>query len=247
MCGMKNTFETSLAHVLVHEGGFSNHPADPGGATNRGVTLAVFRRHYGASMGVDDLRAITDEQLDHIYKTGYWNACRCDELPAGIDYVVFDQAVNSGPGRAARWLQSSLGVGVDGRIGTKTIDAAVAADAAKVINDMCDRRLAFLEGLKTWPVFGKGWSRRVKGVRGFGLELCRNEAPMHTPVVDYEIVRLGSRGPWVEKLQAALGIEVDGKFGPTTKATLEQFQASEGLLVDGVAGRNTYRALGLLE
>ena len=145
---MQKNFANALKHVLVHEGGYVDHPKDPGGATNKGVTLAVFQRFYGASKSKNDLRAITNEQLEHIYKTGYWDKCRCDDLPAGVDYVVFDQAVNSGPGRAAKWLQAVVGVPVDGGIGPQTIAATLQQDAAQVINAMCDERLAFLQRLK---------------------------------------------------------------------------------------------------
>lgn len=102
---MKENFEQSLQYVLVHEGGFADHPSDPGGATMKGVTLATFRRHFGANKSVNDLKNITQAQLEQIYRSGYWDKCRCDQLPSGVDYAVFDGAVNSGPGRSAIWLQ----------------------------------------------------------------------------------------------------------------------------------------------
>ena len=172
---MQKNFEDSLDHVLVHEGGYVDHPDDPGGATNKGVTIAVFREFYGESMTKDDLRNITDEQVQHIYKTGYWDKCKCDDLPDGVDYVVFDQAVNSGAGRSAKWLQAAVGADVDGAIGPQTIAATNARDANQVINDMCDERLAFMKRIKNgelWKTFGRGWQARVDGVREHGLELA---------------------------------------------------------------------------
>jgi len=187
---------------------------------------------------VDDLRAISDAQVEHIFKTGYWDKCWCDDLPDGVDYVVFDQAVNSGPGRSAKWLQAAVGVPVDGVIGPQTLNATNQRSPAQVINAMCDARLAFLQQLDTFEIFGRGWQRRVAGVRADGLRLATS--------VNYDIVRLGSRGPWVEKLQKALGIPVDGIFGPITDAALKAYQQEQGLTVDGVAGKMTYQALGLI-
>jgi lysozyme family protein len=252
---MQKNFAYSLQLVLVYEGGYVDHPRDPGGATNKGVTLDVFRRFYGPSKTKNDLQAITDAQLEHIYRTGYWDKCRCDELPDGVDYVVFDQAVNSGPGRSAKWLQAAVGVSVDGAIGPQTINAARQRSPAQVINAMCDVRLAFLQQLNTWETFGRGWKTRVDGVRADGLRFATGAiaSPQSAPVapgtplsVEYDVVRLGSRGPWVEKLQQALGITVDGIFGPATEAALKAFQQEEDLTVDGVAGKMTYRALGLI-
>lgn len=251
---MHNNFADALRSVLVHEGGYVDHPRDPGGATNKGITLAVFQRHFGASLGKDDLRAITDEQVAHIYRTGYWDKCKCAELPSGVDYVVFDQAVNSGPGRSAKWLQSVIGVAVDGGIGPQTLAAAGNKPAADIINQMCDTRLEFLRGLSHWDTFGRGWQRRVDGVRAHGLQLAGvTSAPDSppdpgpvTPSVDFEVVRKGDRGPWVVKLQEALGIAADGIFGAGTEAALKACQAENGLVADGIAGRNTYQALGLV-
>ncbi len=118
---MKTNFEDSLKHVLCHEGGWADHPRDPGGATMKGITLATYRRHFGEERGKDDLRAISDEELSKIYDSGYWSKCRCDELPAGIDYVVFDAAVNSGPGRGVKWLQAAVGAKQDGGWGQKRL------------------------------------------------------------------------------------------------------------------------------
>jgi lysozyme family protein len=257
---MQKNFASALQLVLVHEGGYVDHPQDPGGATNKGVTLAVFQRFYGASRTKEELRAITDAQLEHSYKTGYWDTCQCDALPDGVDYVVFDQAVNSGPGQSAKWLQAAVGVAVDGAIGPQTIAAALQRAPAQVINTMCDARLAFLQRLRNgalWQTFGRGWQARVDGVRAAGQQLATGASASAAPVpvaadpslmpsVEYEIVRRGSRGAWVEKLQEALGITGDGIFGPETEAALKAYQHDAGLTDDGVAGRKTYQVLGLI-
>ena len=246
---MKINFESSLSHVLVHEGGYVDHPSDPGGATNKGVTLAVFQRFFGTGKTKEDLKAITDEQLGEVYETGYWNKCRCNDLPDGVDYVVFDQAVNSGPGRSARWLQNAVGATVDGGVGPLTIATTVAHAPAVAINAMCDARLTFLKSIRNgelWEVFGRGWQRRVDGVRQHGLALAGAGLGVQ-PSVEFDVVRRGDRGPWVTKLQQALGIEADGIFGAGTEQALKTHQATQGLTADGVAGRNTYRSLGLIE
>lgn len=248
---MKANFDESLKHVLVHEGGWADHPRDPGGATMKGVTLAVFRRYYGPNKGKNDLRNITNEQLGNIYKTGYWDKCKCDDLPNGVDYAVFDAAVNSGPGRAAKWLQGAVGAVQDGGVGENTLSQVAARSPEAIVNNMLDRRLQFLKRLRTWSTFGRGWRSRVGGVRGTALRMVGagggDGTQDVTPNVDFEMVTLGSKGKWVVKLQTALDIEVDGDFGPATEAALKAFQSSQGLEPDGHAGRNTYRALGLID
>ncbi|TIX12259.1 MAG: hypothetical protein E5V46_14755, partial [Mesorhizobium sp.] len=164
---MDRNFQRALALVLKSEGGWSNNSADPGGATMKGVTLANFRRYVKANATKADLRKITDEQIATVYRRFYWDAVAGAELPDGIDYAVFDFAVNSGPGRAAKYLQAACGVGVvqDGRIGPATLAAVRAKPAGVVIDTLCDARLAFLRRLPTWPTFGRGWSSRVVSVR----------------------------------------------------------------------------------
>ncbi len=255
---MKENFDRSLQLVLVHEGGFSDHPHDPGGATMKGVTLQTFRRHFGADKTVQDLRQITQEQLTRVYRNGYWDKCSCDQLPAGVDYAVFDLAVNSGPGRAAKFLQSAVGAEQDGAIGPITLGKVATQEQASIINSICDQRLAFLQGLDIFTTFGAGWTKRVADVRQHALDMASGatstgSAAMDTgsaemvPNVHFDIVRFGSQGAWVVKLQKALEIEADGKFGPITETALKAFQKTHGLEADGIAGRNTYRALGLID
>ncbi|CDX27900.1 conserved hypothetical protein [Mesorhizobium plurifarium] len=162
---MDRNFARSLSLVLKSEGGWSDNPADPGGATMKGVTLTNFRRYVKADATKAELRKVTDEQVATVYRRFYWDAVAGAELPDGVDYAVFDFAVNSGPGRAAKYLQGVLGVGQDGRIGPATLAAARAKPAGLVIDALCDARLAFLEKLPTWPSFGRGWSARVASVR----------------------------------------------------------------------------------
>ncbi len=165
-----SSFEAALARVLGHEGGYSNHPADPGGPTMQGVIQTVYdgyRTRAGAPLR--PVRQIEHSELVAIYRTQYWDAVRGDDLPPGLDYVVFDGAVNSGPGQSGKWLQRALGVAVDGQVGAVTLAAAAqCADRAVLVDAICDRRLAMLKRLTTWPVFGAGWGRRVADVRRIG-------------------------------------------------------------------------------
>lgn len=172
---MRENLETALKHVLVHEGGFVNHPKDPGGATNRGVTQRVYdayRDRQGQSRR--SVRAITAEEVADIYKRQYWDAIRGDDLPSGLDYAVFDYAVNSGPRRAAQDLQRELGVAVDGLIGNVTLAGVAKADVYDLIDRLCARRMRFLKGLKHWPTFGKGWTRRVTDVAEIAMAMATN-------------------------------------------------------------------------
>jgi len=168
---MNSNFEKSLKLVLAHEGGFVNHPLDPGGQTNKGVTQAVYdgyRKIRGR--GPQSVKFITDEELRAIYKFQYWDKVHGDFLPSGLDYAVFDFAVNSGVTRASKFLQAVLGVAQDGVIGARTL-AAISC-RIKAINALCDRRMGFLRNLKTFLTFGKGWTRRVTDVRNHALDMA---------------------------------------------------------------------------
>jgi len=167
----KDRFPRAFALLRVHEGGYSNHPADPGGATMKGVTQRTYNA-YRKRRGqlVRGVREITDYEVEAIYRGQYWNAVRADDLPEGVAYCVFDAAVNSGPGQAARWLQKVVGVKVDGIIGNETVSAVRAAPAREVINAYCDMRLAFMKRLRHWDTFKNGWTRRVAEVREQSLE-----------------------------------------------------------------------------
>jgi len=169
---MKSNFESALKAILHHEGGYVNHPADPGGMTNLGVTKRVWEEWVGHEVDEKTMRNLTPEIVGPMYKVKYWDKVKGDDLPAGVDYVVFDAAVNSGPGRAAKWLQACVGVDPDGGIGPKTLAAVNAFDASQLVEDYAKRRLSFLMDLQTWDTFGKGWSRRVAEVQKTGLDMA---------------------------------------------------------------------------
>lgn len=170
---MRENISIALRHVLQHEGGYVNHPKDPGGATNMGVTQRVYdayREREGQPKR--SVRAITAEEVADIYKRQYWDAIRGDDLPSGLDYALFDYAVNSGPRRAAQDIQRELGVAVDGIIGQVTLAGIAREDVYGLIERLCARRMRFLRGLKHWKTFGNGWTRRVNDVQEAALKMA---------------------------------------------------------------------------
>lgn len=174
-----SSFDAALARVLDHEGGYSNHPADPGGPTMKGIIQRVYDAYRTRSgQPLRPVRQIERDELVAIYRSQYWDAVRGDDLPAGLDYMVFDGAVNSGPAQAAKWLQRALAVPADGQVGAVTLAAAArCADLGALVDDICARRLAMLKRLATWPVFGAGWGRRVADVRRVGHAWAQTGAP----------------------------------------------------------------------
>jgi lysozyme family protein len=166
----------SIRRVLASEGGYVNHPSDPGGPTNFGITIADYRRYMKPDATASDVRAMKIEEAKAIYREKYWRAMRCDEMPAGVDYCAFDYAVNSGTGRAPKVLQRVLGISVTGRMDDATLVATKKREPRAVIQAICDERLRFLQGLKTWGVFGAGWSKRVGEVRAAALALAEKTA-----------------------------------------------------------------------
>lgn len=171
-------FDLCLGEVLRHEGGYADHPSDPGGATNMGITHKTLARWRKVSpwwtLPKAEVQRLTKTEASRIYRALYWTPCRASNLPHGIDLALFDFAVNSGPDRAIRVLQTLLGVVVDGHVGPLTLAAAAKADARAVINALCDRRLGFLRGLKTFSTFGRGWASRVAKVRAVALAAARS-------------------------------------------------------------------------
>jgi lysozyme family protein len=170
---MQSNFETCLALMLAHEGGYVDHPKDPGGRTNHGVTQRVWEEWVGHEVDEKQMRALTHEMVAPLYKRKYWDAVRADDLVAGVDYCVFDVAVNSGPGRAIKFLQSCVGVTADGGFGPATLAAVKKSeeDPTRLIELYCAKRLEFLQSLKTFETFGKGWSRRVQEVKDKALKM----------------------------------------------------------------------------
>jgi lysozyme family protein len=166
-------YEPALARLLVHEGGYTNHPADPGGPTNFGITIHDYRKYVKPNATAADVKAMTVGEAKAIYRAKYWDAQRCDELPAGVDYAVFDYGVNSGIGRSGKVLRRVLKLADNTSTVTDTVIAAARAGEPKaLIAAICDERLRFLQSLKTWSVFGQGWGRRVAEVRAAALAMA---------------------------------------------------------------------------
>lgn len=168
---MKENFPAAMKALLKHEGGFVNHPRDPGGMTNLGVTQRVWHSWVGHPVTEKEMRALTPTLVAPMYKKKYWDTVSADALPSGVDSAVFDFSVNSGPGRAAKILQSTLGVKIDGDIGPKTLAKVLTVDSSKLIADYNDARLAFLKSLSTWEDFGDGWGTRVAQVTAEATQL----------------------------------------------------------------------------
>ncbi len=150
-------FAQAYDKLLGHEGGYSNNPHDPGGATNHGVTQKVAREH--GYLG--DMRDYPQALAREVYRTSYWAPCRADDLPEAVRFDVFDGAVNSGVGQSVRWLQRAAGAEADGVIGPQTLRAVNAQPGAGLAARYNGHRLMFLAGRKNWDAFSEGWARRI--------------------------------------------------------------------------------------
>lgn len=167
---------SSLSLIFGSEGGFTDDRADPGNWTGNKVGRGELKgTKFGIAAGSHptlDIKALTLAEATDIYRRDYAAKVRFDDLPAGVDYATLDYAVNSGPQKAAVYLQKIVGAVADGNIGPKTLAAVAAHDPHIVINQLCDGRLAFLKRLSSWARYGKGWSRRVASVRSEALKMA---------------------------------------------------------------------------
>lgn len=160
---MNSNWNKSFMLLLMSEGGYVDHPSDPGGRTNLGVTQAVWENWVGRVSNEKEMRSLTPEMVKPLYKKKYWDACKCDEMPLGIDYILLDYAVNAGCGRAIKALQSAVGANPDGAIGPKTLQAV--KETPDLIDKFSEEKVRFYKSLPTFSVFGNGWLNRVEHVK----------------------------------------------------------------------------------
>ena len=170
---MNANWQQAFEQMLKSEGGFTDDERDNGnklpdgrkGSTMLGVTQYNWEAHVGHQVTHDDMRKLTPADVEPLYKKKYWDVVRADELPSGIDYMVFDMGVNAGPGRSIKLLQTAVGVTADGGLGPITLAAVWDADSVKLIEDFSQAKEAFYRGLNDFPVYGTGWLNRVAAVK----------------------------------------------------------------------------------
>jgi len=217
-----NRASTYIPRILKHEGGFVNHPRDPGGATNRGVTIGTLKR-----LGIDvdgdgdsdltDLRNLRESDAVRVFKLFYADKVQADLLPIGLDYAMTDFAVNSGPSRAVKHLQRILGVDQDGDLGPKTLARVAECSPTALITSLSESRMRFLRGLDAWGDFGKGWTARVEDVRRVALADAAAQKPAapispdsspillpdhvsETPKIEHDAPIMSAKSPWAALL-----------------------------------------------
>jgi len=163
--GQPSRFDLCIEQILTHEGGFVNHPRDPGGATNMGITLRTLRAWRDEDVTEDDVRNLSRDEAKDIYRSQYWNVMKCDDLPQGVDLMVFDFGVNAGPRASIRILQRAAGAEADGSIGPLTLRAVRTAESRALIDALARMRIDFYRKLETFQTFGGGWEKRVEEIR----------------------------------------------------------------------------------
>lgn len=202
----QNNFKTCLPIILKHEGGYVDHPRDPGGATNLGVTIGTLKAWRGRPVTKAEVRALTVADVAPIYERNYWDATHCDSRAAGEDLCVFDAAVNSGPGRAMTWARQT------GPLGPSAF-----------VNKYCDLRMGFLRRLRHWDAFGKGWSRRVADIRARGLRMALGAEGASKSVVSTKLetqaVKAKAGAQQRQGAGAVLALPAGGTAASTTEVT----------------------------
>lgn len=249
-----SNFAKLLKPLVGIEGGVSDRPlkADPGGLTNKGVTQAtydLYRKSRG--LALRSVRALTQAEMTEIYKVQFWDAVKGDSLPGGLDWAVFDFAVNSGASRAVKELQRVLGVKLDGIVGLDTLGAVDRADTAKTINHYCDRRLVFMRGLKNWGANKNGWRRRVSEVRAAALDMADDSTPEPEKIVLTSMpATAAAKAPETAQAQlktpegVGLTCSAAAAGGEKVRQVAEGLHAHVGM--DTVLGRLAFAAFTLL-
>lgn len=244
-------FEECLALTLAHEGGYVDHPRDPGGATSLGITRATLAAARGRQVTKVEVASLTRAEAAAIYRSDYWNAVHGDGLPSGLDLVLFDHAVNSGSGAAIRMLQRTLGIAADGRMGASTLRAAAMAKQRETISQLCRARLASLSRLKTFSTFGKGWTRRIAEIERCALALAeRDRAQQRAPaaarpaalieekLMSADVTATDSKPFWASQTiwssLAVIGSSVAGALLAWRSNDMASFGASLTALLGGV-------------
>ena len=259
---MRANLHASVALILRHEGGYVDHPRDPGGCTHMGITLGTYRAHLDPGATCNDLRAMTRATAERVYRDSYWSAVNADHLPPGVDLCVFDMGVNAGPRRAVRLLQQVLGGAQDGVVGPLTLAAAWRHDdrlmLAALVSDYAHARMRYYRGLSTWDVFGRGWTARVKATEREAQRLVAESAALDDDerpddaaapgvaedfsaaglLVDLPTIRdLGVHPASVARQVAAYVV------APATAEGVRAYQRAAGLAPDGVIGPRTWRQI----
>lgn len=255
---MMGSFEK--VHVLIEkwEGGYTNDPRDPGGPTNRGITQADLAEWRGHPVSAEDVRNLTRDEALQIFKTKYWVPIKGDQLPLPAAQVVYNTCVLSGRGRAIPMLQDALsrqrpGIAVDGRMGSETIDACMAADQRRLVGDYCTLYETYLRSLPIFPTFGRGWLNRLSEIKSTAMKWAAGTDDTMTTRGSLQTatdsVAFGDHGPRVTALQETLknaGYAVggiDGDFGTLTRAAVLAFQADNNIPTTGVVDGATWAAL----
>jgi lysozyme family protein len=175
-------YDESISRVLRHEGGYTNHPQDPGGPTNWGITIHDARKYWKPNATAADVKDMPLAVAKTIYRQRYWNIQSCDMLEDGVDYAMMDYGVNSGVGRSGKVLRRLLRMSdATSAVTPDVIRAANLKDAQQLAAAICDERLAFLKSLKTWPTFGGGWGRRVTEVKTVSGVMARKSNALPAP------------------------------------------------------------------
>lgn len=220
---MKTTFDLILPELFGDEGGFANRSAkaDPGGPTMLGITQDTLEEWRERPVSAAEVKRLTREEAAQIYKAQYWDTVSGDQMPRGLDYALFDYAVNSGPATAIKTLQTILGVAIDGVVGIKTMRAIRQHSVDDLITRLCDARLAFMKRLRNWGYNKNGWTRRVRRVKAKSISLA-----------SYKFVPKPAAKPVV---QDTINEEGGAKARPEKTSALSAWLTPEGLTQAGIA------------
>jgi len=255
---MRANLSVAVELILTHEGGYVNHPRDPGGCTNYGITLGTYRSLIDPNGTCADLRRMGKAIARGIYQRTYWSAVKADSLPPGVDAVIFDHGVNAGPRRAVRLLQAALGVSQDGSIGPLTLaadwqQAGSAHEANALVRELTERRLDYYRSLRGWRDFGRGWARRVRETEALALDLivdagvdgtfdddARDEPGEPDTAEAATAPALAPAAPIVVPEAAAYRTIASVVLGSLSRPDVAAWQAERGLVPDGIVGPKTW-------